>query len=166
MVCLHHSSTPAKHLLLAPVWGRILGSMHLGYIHLLCFSQDVRHPSFVEEMLTACRDVSDPSESLSCVFFLPAESRIKTRYSGGTQSWTHKRGTVGKEMKPGCSTTVLLAHDVVCRALTVWCSWMSSRHFMCFQKICLRESCLPITCPHQPTVSSGVPKTQGLWKWT
>lgn len=75
MVCLHHSYTPSQHLLLAPVWGRILGSVHLGYIHLLCCSQDVRHPSFAKEVLTACRDVSDPLESLSCVFFFFFASR-------------------------------------------------------------------------------------------
>lgn len=50
-----------------------------GYIHLLCFSQDVRHPSFAKEMLTACRDVSDPSESLSCVFFFFCQQKAESR---------------------------------------------------------------------------------------
>lgn len=104
MVCLHHSQ--AKHLLLAPFWGRILGSPWTfgltrsgGYIHLLCFSQDVKHPSFAKEMLTACRDVSDPSESLSCVFFFfffaSRKHRIKTRSSGGTKSWAGEGGKGG-----------------------------------------------------------------------
>ena len=138
-----------------------------GYIHLLCFRQNVRSPSFAKEMLTACRDACDPLESLFCVPFLQAESRIKTRSSGGRgQCWVHKggRGAAGKERKLGCSTTVLLAHGVVCRAHgVVFVDELQTLHVLP-ENLCLRESRLPVTCPHLPTAFSGTSKTQCLLK--
>lgn len=138
-----------------------------GYIHLLCFSQDVRHPSFAKEMLTACRDVSDPSESLSRVFFCQqkAESRPGLLVAQRAVLASEGGGQWGRKWKQA-APPLSCWHMTWAAELTGWCSWMSSRHFVCFQKICLCESCLPITCPHQPTAFSGMPKTRGLWKWT
>lgn len=127
-------------------------------------------PSFTKEMLTACRDARDPLESLFCAPFLRAESRIKTRSSGGSkgQSWAHEggRGAAGKESKAGCSTTVLLAHHAVCRAHgMVLVDELQALHVLP-ENLCLRESRPPATCPHLPTASSGTSKTWCLLKWT
>lgn len=73
---------------------------------------------------------------------------------------------MGKEKKPGCSTTVPLSDDVVCRAHGVVFMAELQTLQVLPENLCLHESHLPAACPHLPTAFSDTFKTWCLLKWT
>lgn len=73
---------------------------------------------------------------------------------------------MGKERKPGCSTTVLLAHVVVCRACgVVFMGELQTLHVLP-ENLCVCEPRLPVTCSHLPTAFAGTAKAQQLLEGT
>lgn len=94
------------------------------------------------------------------------ESRLGLLVAEAGAGLTRKEGAVGKERTPGCSTSVLLAHDVVCRAHgVVFVDELQTLHVLP-ENVCLCESRLPVTCLPLPTAFSGTFKTWCLLKWT